>query len=242
MAVQSRKRHVEKRPAAQREASESVSERSTTGRRVADQPASAEVAMEQAVAETPSGKPPAPAERNLRDLYDHLVPHLGRWRAEIIDGRLIVSPVGSPENQWKAYLLPEALAPLARERGWRVYPGLDVCLPGTREPFEPDFAMAPKDAPRWGEREVFTDGLVMVGEIVSPASVEDDRVKKPRIYARGQVPVMLLVDPVCDPPTVTVFSRLKNGAYTEKTEVTMGEKLYIPEPVDFTLDTAIFLD
>ncbi|MCO6006014.1 Uma2 family endonuclease [Actinoallomurus purpureus] len=178
----------------------------------------------------------------LRDLYERLVPHLGTWRAEIIDGRLIIGPRGTPEERWMTAGLLEALAPLARERGWRVYPGLDVCLPGTREPFEPDFVMAPKDAPRWGEREVFTDGLVMAGEIVSPASVADDREKKPRIYARGRVPIMLLVDPVCDPPTVTVFSRLKNGAYTEKTEVTMGEKLHIPEPVDFALDTAIFLD
>ncbi|MFL6052429.1 MAG: Uma2 family endonuclease [Actinoallomurus sp.] len=182
------------------------------------------------------------SDLRLRDLYDRLVPNLGRWRAEIIDGRLIIGPRGTPGERWMTVVLGEALAPPARERGWRVYPGLDVCLPGTREPFEPDFAMAPKDAPRWGEREVFTDGLVMVGEIVSPASIEDDRVKKPRIYSRGRVPVTLLVDPVCDPPTVTVFSRLKDGAYTEETEVTMGEKLHVPEPVDFTLDTAIFLE
>jgi Uma2 family endonuclease len=225
-----------KRPAAQRETSEPVSERSRNERTVADQPPPAQAVVEPTVAEGPSTEPPPPSERNLRDLYDHLVPHLGRWRAEIIDGRLIVSPVGSPENQWKASVLVEAFLPLARERGWRVYPGLDVCLPGTREPFEPDFAMAPKDASRWGAREVFTDGLVMVGEIVSPASIEDDREKKPRIYARGRVPIMLLVDPVCDPPTVTVFSRLKDGEYTEKTEVTMGEKLHIPEPVGFTLE------
>jgi len=198
--------------------------------------------VEQTMAQDPAAGSPPLVERNLRDLYDHLVPHLGRWCAEIIDVRLIVGPVGSPENQWKATVFVEAFLPLARERGWRVYPGLDVCLPGTREPFEPDFAMAPTDAPRWGEREVLTDGLIMVGEIVSPASVDDDRDKKPGIYARGRVPLMLLVDPVREPPTVTVFSRLKDGAYAEKTEVEMGEKLHIPDPVDFTLDTGIFLD
>ncbi|GAA0336895.1 hypothetical protein GCM10010151_28210 [Actinoallomurus spadix] len=114
---------------------------------------------------TPSG------DVRLRELYDSLVPGLGRWRAEIIDRRLIIGPRGTPGERWMTAVLSEALAPLARERGWRVHPGLDVCLPGAREPFEPDFAMASKDAPRWGEREVFTDGLVMVGEIVSPASV-----------------------------------------------------------------------
>lgn len=242
MAVAARKRHADSQPAARRKAREPVAEPSSRKRRVADQPPEAEAVVEPPVAQEPPPEPPPPAERNLRDLYDHLVPHLGKWRAEIIDGRLIVSPVGSPEHQWRAYVLPEALAPLARERGWRVYPGLDVCLPGTREPFEPDFVMAPKDAPRWGEREVFTDGLIMVGEIVSPSSVEDDREKKPRLYARGRVPIMLLVDPVAEPPTVTVFSRLKDGAYAERTEVAMGEKLHIPDPVGFMLDTAIFLD
>lgn len=192
--------------------------------------------------ESSADEAPPPVAENLRRLYDHLVPHLGRWRAEVIDGRLVVSPVGSPENQWLAYVLPEAFAVLARERGWRVYPGLDVCLPGSRLPLEPDFAMAPKNAPRWGDREVFTDGLVMVGEIVSPGSADDDRRRKPDLYARGRVPLMLLVDPMAEPPAVTVFSRPVDGRYAERTEVAMGEKLHVPEPVDHTLDTAIFLD
>lgn len=242
MAVAARKRHADPESAARREASEPVPEPAPRRRRRPDQPPTTETVVEPPVAQERPPEPPPPVEENLRALYDHLVPHLGKWRAEIIDGRLVVSPVGGPGNQWKASVLVEAFIALARERGWRVYPGLDVCLPGTREPFEPDFVMAPKDAPRRGEREVFTDGLVMVGEIVSPSSVEDDREKKPRLYARGRVPIMLLVDPVCDPPTVTVFSRLKDGAYAERTEVVMGEKLHVPEPVDVTLDTAIFLD
>lgn len=230
MAVTARKRHVtveaSSRPPADREpkGSEAQPDAETVGSPAA------------------GGGPPPPTAGNLRELYDHLVPHLGRWRAEILDGRLIVSPVGSPENQWRATLFVDALLPLARERGWRVYPGLDVCLPGTRTPLEPDFAMAPKDAPRWGEREVFTDGLVMVGEIVSPGSAEDDRHRKPGAYARGGVPLMLLVDPIGEPPTVTVFSRPAEGRYAERTEVEMGEKLHIPDPVDHVLDTAVFLE
>jgi Uma2 family endonuclease len=232
MAVTARKRHVtveaSSRDRRRPEGSEPEPDAETVGSPAGPSPAE-------------SGPPP-PTAGNLRELYDHLVPHLGRWRAEIIDGRLVVSPVGSPENQWLAYVLPEAFAQLARERGWRVYPGLDVCLPGTRTPLEPDFAMAPKDAPRWGGREVFTDGLVMVGEIVSPSSAEDDRHRKPGIYASGGVPLMLLVDPIGEPPTVTVFSRPADGRYAERTEVEMGEKLHIPDPVDHTLDTAIFLE
>jgi Uma2 family endonuclease len=250
MAVTSRKRHVtleassrppvDRRPEGSEPPSDSETVGSLAGRPAADH--SDEIPEKESPGPEEQPGPPPPVAGNLRELYDHLVPHLGRWRAEIIDGRLVVSPVGSPENQWRATLFVDVFLPLARERGWRVYPGLDVCLPGSRTPLEPDFAMAPKDAPRWGEREVFTDGLVMVGEIVSPGSVDDDRHRKPGSYARGGVPLMLLVDPVAEPPTVTVFSRPRDGRYAEKTEVEMGEKLHIPEPVDHTLDTAIFLD
>jgi len=186
--------------------------------------------------------PPAPCAENLRALYDHLVPHLGRWRAEAIDGRLVVSPVGSPEHQWIGGLLCEALLPVARERGWRAWPGLDVCLPGSRLPYEPDFVMGPKDAPRWGDREVFTDGLIMVGEVVSPGSMKFDRNDKPGIYAGGGVPILLLVDPLGERATVTVFSEPKDGRYARSTLVEMGEKLHIPEPVDFTFDTSVLLE
>lgn len=186
--------------------------------------------------------PPAPSAGNLRALYDHLVPHLGRWRAEAIDGSLVLSPVGSPDHQWRATLLAEAFLPVAREHGWRAWAGLDVVLPGSRLPYEPDFVMGPKDAPRWGEREVFTDGLIMVGEVVSPGSARFDRDDKPGIYAGGGVPILLLVDPLVEPATVTVFSEPKDGRYARSTSVEIGDKLHIPEPVDFTFDTSVLLE
>jgi hypothetical protein len=199
-------------------------------------------AKQKAAAEAAPQDAPAPCAENLRALYDHLVPHLGRWRAEAIDGRLVLSPVGSPDHQWTGGLLYEALLPVARQRGWRAWPGLDVCLPGSRHPYEPDFVMAPKDAPRWGDREVFTDGLIMVGEVVSPGSVQLDRERKPGIYAGGGVPILLLVDRLADPPTVTVFSDPKDGRYARSGSVQMGEKLHIPEPVDVVFDTSVLLE
>jgi Uma2 family endonuclease len=186
--------------------------------------------------------PPEAVPENLRALYDHLLPHLGRWRVEAINGRLVVSPVGTPEHGRRLTRLVRVFGPVADEHGWDLWAGtVDVCLP-TREPYEPDFVMAPRDAPRWGEREIFTDGLVMVGEVVSRGSADDDREHKPGIYAGGGVPVMLLVDALCNPPAVTVYSEVKEGRYGRMTSVEMGEKLHIPEPVDFELDTSIFLD
>ncbi|WP_084959303.1 Uma2 family endonuclease [Thermoactinospora rubra] len=176
----------------------------------------------------------------LREIYDELVGRT-KLRAEIINGRLIVSPLGTPEHQDIALALGATLRPHAISRGWKAYAGLDIVMDGTREPYAPDFVIAPPDAPRWGVREVFASGVIMVGEVVSDGSQTQDREEKRIAYAVARIPLYLLVDPIAAPPTVTIFSDPKDGAYTTSTAVTMGKPLHIPDPVDFSLDTSIFL-
>lgn len=177
---------------------------------------------------------------NARELFDAL-PSLPGLRTEIIDGKLIVSPVGTPEHGWNAMLIYEALRPVVLDRDWRAYVGnVDVCIDGPRDPVEPDFVLAPANCPRWGQRELLSSGLLLVAEIVSPGSVMEDRDRKPQIYAAGGVPVMLLVDPVASPPSVTVFSEPKDGEYLATARVPFGGSLHIPAPVDFLLETKIF--
>ncbi|MER5647458.1 Uma2 family endonuclease [Streptosporangium sp. NPDC002524] len=183
-----------------------------------------------------------PLPGTARELFDAL-PQLPGLRTEIIDGRLIVSPVGTPEHSWLAMLLAYELHPLVIKNGWRSYPGnVDVCIDGPRDPVEPDFVLAPADCPRRGARELRSSGLLMVAEIVSPGSTVDDRDRKPLIYASGGVPVTLLIDPVAAPATVTVLSDPKEGEYRTSTRVEMGSRLHLPEPVDFPLDTSVFTD
>ncbi|MBP2706075.1 Uma2 family endonuclease [Microbispora sp. RL4-1S] len=200
-----------------------------------------------ATSRKPHGRGPAlapvpehPLPSTPRELFDSLPPLPG-LRTEIIDGRLIVSPVGTPEHGRSAMRLYRAFIPFMDQRGWDAWAGnVDVCLDGTREPVEPDFVLAPADCPRWGDRELLSSGLMLVGEIVSRGSAQDDRDKKPGMYAGGGVPVMLLVDPVSEPPTVTVFSEPKEGLYQMSSSVTFGREIHIPDPIGFTLDTSIF--
>lgn len=191
--------------------------------------------------------PPAPiAARGgeelmtLRQIYDSLVGRT-KLRAEIINERLIVSPLASPEHQAMAGKLYFALYPHAVTMGWEAYPAVDICADGTRDPYSPDFGMCPSNAPRWGGREIFASGMIMVGEIVSKGSVTEDRIDKPGVYATTRIPIYLLVDPIADPQTVTVFSDPKEGQYTVSTTVAMGKEIHIPAPVDFLLDTSVFL-
>ncbi|MCT9928797.1 Uma2 family endonuclease [Planotetraspora sp. A-T 1434] len=184
--------------------------------------------------------PDRPLPSTPRELFDSLPPLPG-LRTEIIDGRLIVSPVGTPEHGLLAMRLFRSFIPLMDERGWDAWAGnVDVCVDGPRDPVGPDFVLAPKDCPRWGERELLSSGLKLVAEVVSRGSAEDDRGKKPGIYAGGGVPVMLLIDPIATPPAVTVFSEPKDGRYHTSASVTFGREIHIPDPVDFTLDTSVF--
>ncbi|MER6946167.1 Uma2 family endonuclease [Nonomuraea sp. NPDC000554] len=125
--------------------------------------------------------------------------------------------------------------------GWEAFTGnVGVCVDGPREPVAPDFVLSPPDCPRWGDRELLSSGLIMVAEVVSAGSAVRDRLEKPAVYATGSVPIYLLIDPVAQPPALTVYSDIKDGAYSATTTVSIGSPLRLPDPVDFELDTSIF--
>jgi Uma2 family endonuclease len=185
-------------------------------------------------------EPASPRFRTTRDIYDALPPLPG-LRAQIIEGTLIVSPVGTPEHGWHAMALSFALYEVMAKNDWRAYAGnVDICIDGPRDPVLPDYVLAPKNCRRWGDRELLSSDLVMVAEVVSPGSARLDREDKPRVYAKGGVPVFLLIDPLTTSPSITVFSDIDDGAYQTLHKVAVGTPLHLPDPVNFELDTSIF--
>ncbi len=176
----------------------------------------------------------------VREIFDALPPMPG-LRAEVIEGKIILSPLGTPEHSWMASDLHDALLPLRRERGWKgAAGGVNVCIEGPRDSCQPDYVLSPPDCPRWGHLELLSSGILLAAEVVSPGSAHTDRDEKPRIYAKGTVPLYLLIAPIGDEPSVTVFSKPAKGAYTAMTRVTIGSPITLPEPVGFELDTSIF--
>ncbi|GGO18341.1 hypothetical protein GCM10010116_36960 [Microbispora rosea subsp. aerata] len=181
-----------------------------------------------------------PLPRTPRELFDALPPLPG-LRIEVIDGRLVARRRDVPEHAPVAMRLCDALLPLTDERRWRMWAGnVAVALAGTHDLVVPDLVLAPPDCPRWGECELLSSGLALVAEVVSKGSAEDDRVEKPGIYAGGGVPVMLLVDPLTKPASVTVYSDPKEGRYQVTSTVPFGREIHVPHPIGFTLDTSIF--
>ncbi|MEO3868950.1 Uma2 family endonuclease [Nonomuraea sp. B12E4] len=174
-----------------------------------------------------------------RELFDALPPMPG-LRVELIEGKLIVSPAGSPEHHWLTGDLHDALLPLRRERGLRGGPGgPNICIDGPRDSPAPDYVLSEKDCNRWGN-ELLSPEVLLVAEVVSPGSVRNDYEDKVRLYALGQVPVYLVIDPIGETPSVTVFSDIKDNTYRTIVKVDMGTPIKLPPPVDFELDTSVF--
>ena len=114
-----------------------------------------------------------------REMFDALPPLPG-FRADVIEGNLIVSPVGTPEHGDAPWSSTVRSYPSWTSIDWKGRAGnVDVCIEGPRDPVEPDFVLAPTDCPRWGDRELLSSGLIMVAEVVSHGSVRRDRHDKP---------------------------------------------------------------
>ncbi|KAB8186233.1 Uma2 family endonuclease [Nonomuraea phyllanthi] len=188
--------------------------------------------------ESTCARPPR-TPHTVRELFDALPPLPGH-RVEVIEGKLIVSPSGIPEHFMAGEELAGALRPLRKERGWHGAPGPHICIDGPRDSIQPDYVMWPPGCKRWGD-ELLSPGVLMAAEVVSPSSVRIDRVDKLRLYALGGVPVYLLIDPVSESPSATVYSDIKDGEYRAITSVPMGKPLHLPDPIDFELDTSIFM-
>ncbi|WP_344470010.1 Uma2 family endonuclease [Nonomuraea monospora] len=180
-----------------------------------------------------------PMPRTARDLFD-AQPPLPGFQVEVIEGKLIVSPSGTPEHFLIGGELHHALHRACKERGWHGSYGPYVCIDGPRDAVQPDYVVWEPGCRRWGD-ELLSSGVLMTAEVISPSSVRIDRVDKLRLYALGRVAIYLLIDPIAESPSVTVHSDLEDGTYRAISTVPMGKPLHLPSPIDFELDTAIFM-
>ncbi|NRQ35336.1 Uma2 family endonuclease [Nonomuraea sp. NN258] len=155
--------------------------------------------------------------------------------------QMILLPPGGPGRLWIASNLGDALRTLRRERGWRAAIGtVDVRVEPAGVGVTPAFVLWPLGCPLSPDAELTSTGVIMVAEVVAPGTAERDRDQRPRLYARGGVPVCLVIDPVAEPASVTVHHEPADGGYRAATRVPVGAVLRLPEPVGVDLDTSAF--
>lgn len=110
-------------------------------------------------------------------------------RRELVDGRLLVSPLARRRHQAAVLSIARALADWADEHGGAVYPGVNVDLAADTH-LEPDVVWA-SDEDTSGAGFVTTPELVV--EVGSPSTHRYDRgVKRTRYLSSGALEVWLV--------------------------------------------------
>ncbi|MFE5301464.1 Uma2 family endonuclease [Streptomyces sp. NPDC056632] len=165
------------------------------------------------------------------------------FRAELIEGEIVVTP--PPDGDHEHYI-----SRIVRQVIRRAATEMDVS--GNKGLTLKGVPAAPKDhvipdatfAPAW--RSLFLgaapwmpcDGVALVLEVTSTRPGADREVKR-RCYARGGIPLYLLVDR--EDSAVTLFTDPENGDYREQHRVPFGKTLCLPDPFGFDLEADGFI-
>jgi Uma2 family endonuclease len=183
---------------------------------------------------------PVDAYAELVHTWEHLSRQLRGHRVEIVNERIVISPVPGPKHNQIFALLYALLAPLAAQRGWWLWPDISLFLGPQKDRYRPDLTVVPADPPLWGDNEVHGDGVLLAVEIVSPSSHHDDHNVKPLHLAAYGVPLYLVIDIIHG--AARLMSDPSEQGYRTETKVPLGEPLALPEPFGVTLETGRLLD
>lgn len=160
-------------------------------------------------------------------------------RDEILNGELVVSPLPSRWHERVCQRLFLSLNEYCEAQGWDAMLRAEVELIPHRDHIQPDLTIF-RDADSLPDMDnvMPLDHVLLVAEVVSEPSIKRDREIKPVLCAEAGIPLYLLIDRFTEPLTVTILSKPGNGGYSKSDTIIFGEKLRLPAPVQFTLDTA----
>jgi Uma2 family endonuclease len=163
---------------------------------------------------------------------DVATPPENGMRYELVEGRLVVSPVPPPPHQnagKRLIRILEAAAPLEYEAS----PETNIRIDG--DLLIPDVMVARSEAlcvP--GSLYLDPKDVILVAEIISPGNSRFERAWKPQRYAEGGVPFYMEIElPVV--PRVTVFE-LRGKEYARIADARAGEMVKLGEPFAVSFD------
>ncbi|WP_078941326.1 Uma2 family endonuclease [Streptomyces cellulosae] len=165
------------------------------------------------------------------------------FRAELIDGEIVVTPPPDGDHEDYIELIVNQVYRRSRtDMQFSGNKGLKLKSGGgcPKDHVIPDGTFAPRSLRlyRGADPWMPCDGVAMVVEVTSTRP-KADREAKRRCYARGGIPLYLLVDR--EASSTTLFSDPENDDYRQLCTLPFGKQLALPEPFAFDLDTADFL-
>ncbi|MFE3455061.1 Uma2 family endonuclease [Nonomuraea sp. NPDC059194] len=161
-------------------------------------------------------------------------------RAEVVNGRIVVSDVPTWEHSKITSRLLKMIFGVIAEHDWEVGERVKLFLGPQADRYVPDLTVVLGEPRTRGDDEVHAQDTALVVEVASPSSVHDDHVTKPREYAKVGVPLYLLIDPAQG--IVILFSLPTATGYQHRTEVGLGAPLDLSEPWKITIDTGRLID
>ncbi len=164
------------------------------------------------------------------------------WRSEIIQERIVVTPLPDQWHNLAASRLIKGLVRLMPDDRWELCTSLGVSVPSLDELYVPDLAVVPPEAMTSDQASVAGERVLLVAEITSKGTADTDRKTKMRGYAHAGVPLFLLIDRFAEEaPTVFLHSEPSpSGFYRHTHRVPFGEQIKLPEPFGLSLDTVEF--
>lgn len=161
------------------------------------------------------------------------------FRAELIDDEIVLTP--PPDGDHEDYLsliVSQVINKGAVDMDFSGNKGLKVPRGGlcVRNHVIPDATFVPTERRlfRGADSWMPCEGVSMVVEVTS-TKPDRDRTAKRHCYARGGVPLYLLVDR--EKSDVTLFSDPEGADYRQHVTVPFGKQLDLPAPFSFSLET-----
>ncbi|MFM9551685.1 MULTISPECIES: Uma2 family endonuclease [Streptomyces] len=165
------------------------------------------------------------------------------FRAELIEGEIVVTALPEGDHEDCVGLILSQV--LKRSRTDMQFSGRKGLTLGRadgspQDHVIPDGAFAAQSLRLYRGAVAWmpSQGVSMVLEVTSTRPEVDREVKR-RCYARGGVPLYLLIDR--DISEATLFSDPRGDDYRERRTVPFGKPLSLPEPFAFDLETSDFL-
>lgn len=164
------------------------------------------------------------------------------FRAELIEGEIVVTPPPDGDHEDYIGLIVDQVARRARTRmQFSGNKGLKLRSGGgcPKNHAIPDGTFAPLDLRLFRDADPWMpcEGIALVVEVTS-TKPQADREAKRRCYARGGIPLYLLIDR--DESSVTLFSDPEDADYRQHLTIPYGKPLPLPEPFAFDLETGDF--
>jgi Uma2 family endonuclease len=163
------------------------------------------------------------------------------YRAELIDGEIVVTPPPNGNHErCITRLVEQVLKNSATPMDFSGNKGLVLPGPDGGPHVIPDLTFVPRtldlflDALPW----MPSLGVAMVVEVTS-SSPDRDRKTKRRAYAAARVPLYLLIDR--EERQVTLFDDPRRDDYATRFVAAFGSSVRLPPPFSFTLETDGFV-